>query len=218
MAILADLHTHLRAVAAARMAQDPAHDLAHLDRVWANAQLIDDGSADPRVLLAASYLHDLVNLPKDHPDRTQASRMSAEVAESILPDCGFSPDQIEATRHAIVAHSFSAGIPPETTEARILRDADRLDALGAIGIARAFCVAGALDRALYDPTDPFCQHRDPDDRQFALDHWRIKLLALPDDMLTTGGRILAEQRKALMLDFLRYFAGEIGAALPETWD
>ncbi|MCL6284889.1 HD domain-containing protein [Ruegeria sp. 2012CJ41-6] len=217
MAISADLRAHLRAVTAERMAQDPAHDVAHLDRVWANAQAIDDGSADPRILLAASYLHDLVNLPKDHPDRAQASRMSAKAAEPILRDCGFTADQIAGTRHAIEAHSFSAGIPPESPEARILRDADRLDALGAIGIARAFSVAGSLHRALYEPADPFCKDRAPDDSQFALDHWRIKLLALPDDMLTTGGRALAEKRKALMLSFLHELAAEIGSAVPENW-
>lgn len=217
MAILADLRAHLRALGAAHMAQDPAHDLAHLDRVWANAQAIDDGAADVQVLLAASYLHDLVNLPKDHADRALASRKSAEMAAPYLRDCGFNPDQVEATCHAIEAHSYSAGIPPQTVEARILRDADRLDALGAIGIARAFSVSGALGRALYDTADPFCEDRTADDQRYAVDHWRIKLLALPEGMLTESGRRIAEERKALMLAFLNDFATEIGRELPENW-
>lgn len=199
------------------MAQDPAHDLAHLDRVWSNARTIDDGSACLRVLLAASYLHDLVNLPKDDPERALASRRSAEAAAPILAKLDFSREEISRARHAIEAHSFSASIPPETVEARILRDADRLDALGAVGIARAFSVSGALRRSLYDASDPFCKMREPDDSTYSIDHWRTKLLSLPDDMLTDGGRVLALKRKALMLEYLHSFAAEIGAELPASW-
>lgn len=199
------------------MATDPAHDLAHLDRVWVNVQAIARPEADMTVLLAASYLHDLVNLPKNAPDRHTASRRSAEAAAPILRDLGFDEAQIAATGHAIAAHSFSAGIPPETEEARILRDADRLDALGAIGIARNFSVSGSLGRALYDPADPFCEHRAPDDALYSLDHWRVKLLSLPQGMLTIKGRALAQARIALMLRFLDDFAAEIGTPLPAEW-
>lgn len=199
------------------MATDPAHDLAHLDRVWVNVQAIADEQANLRVLMAASYLHDLVNLPKNDPDRHLASRHSADQAAPILRDLGFTPAEIDATQHAIAAHSFSAQIPPDTPEAKILRDADRLDALGAVGIARTFAVAGALGRALYDPSDPFAEHRPLDDLQFSIDHWRVKLLALPEDMLTERGRALAQERAGRMLRFLEEFAGEIGAIIPPDW-
>lgn len=199
------------------MATDPAHDLAHLDRVWVNAQAIADGRADLRVLMAASYLHDLVNLPKNDPDRHLASGHSADQAAPLLHELGFTPAEIDATQHAIAAHSFSAQIPPETPEAKILRDADRLDALGAVGIARTFAVAGALGRALYDASDPFAEHRPLDDLQFSIDHWRVKLLVLPDDMLTEKGRTLAQERANRMLRFLEEFAGEIGASIPPDW-
>ncbi len=200
------------------MAQDSAHDLAHLDRVWANAQAIADGEggADMVVLCAAAYLHDLVNLPKDAPDRAQASMRSAQAAAPHLATLGMTPDRITATQHAIAAHSFSAGIPPETPEARILRDADRLDALGAIGIARAFAVSGALDRALYHANDPFAATRTPDDQSFSLDHWPAKLLRLPDGMSTETGRRIAQARVATMLRFARDLAAEIGHA-PNGW-
>lgn len=217
MAASADLRQRLRALVADRMTQDPAHDLAHLDRVWVNARTIANGMADQRVLLAASYLHDLVNLPKNDPDRHMASRQSAEAAAPILREFGLSEPEIAAAGHAIAAHSYSAGIPPETAEARILRDADRLDALGAIGIARNFSVSGSLGRALYDPADPFCERRAPDDARFSLDHWRIKLLSLPEDMLTDAGRRLARKRVLLMLRFLYDFAEEIGTDLPPVW-
>ncbi|TDK50014.1 HD domain-containing protein [Antarcticimicrobium luteum] len=199
------------------MAQDSAHDMAHLDRVWANVQAIAGEGADRAVLLAASYLHDLVNLPKDSPDRARASRLAAEEAAPILRDLGFDAERIAATRHAIAAHSFSAGIPPETPEAKILRDADRLDALGAVGIARCFAVSGALGRPLYDPADPFSQRRDPDDRAHALDHFRTKLLALPAGMLTARGRQIAHARARRMIGFLEDLGAEIGTPLPPDW-
>ncbi|WP_298937918.1 HD domain-containing protein [uncultured Ruegeria sp.] len=217
MGILADLRTRLRAVVMQRMQTDPAHDLAHLDRVWVNAQSIADDHADMGVLLAASYLHDLVNLPKDHPERHLASRKSAEESEPILAELGFRTADIQVVQHAIEAHSFSAKMQPETPTARILRDADRLDALGAIGMARTFLVSGALGRMLYDPADPFAENRTLDDLQFSIDHWKVKLLNLQQDMLTEGGKRLAQHRTSWMIRYLQELADEIGSPLPQTW-
>ncbi len=217
MDISADLRARLRGIVAQRMQADPAHDLAHLDRVWSNAQSIADEQTDMQVLLAACYLHDLVNLPKNDPNRHLASRQSAQESEPILGNLGFDAASIRASQHAIEAHSFSANIPPRTPEARILRDADRLDALGAIGIARTFVVAGALGRDLYDPDDPFADARALDDLKFSLDHWKVKLLTLPADMLTSAGRALAQERVSQMLGFLDAFADEIGHPVPDHW-
>ncbi|MCG7520539.1 HD domain-containing protein [Ruegeria sp. Ofav3-42] len=213
----ADLRTRLRAVVAQRMETDPAHDLAHLDRVWVNAQAIADDQTDMPVLMAASYLHDLVNLSKDDPERHLASRRSAEESESILAKIGYSTELIQEIKHAIEAHSFSANITPETPEACILRDADRLDALGAIGVARNFSVSGALGRSLYDPADPFAANRPLDDLHFSIDHWKVKLLRLPGDMLTETGKEIAERRIQRMIRFLEEFAQEIGSPLPPDW-
>jgi len=216
---LADLYKlceRFRRFVQAQMATDPAHDLAHLDRVWRNAQTISEteGRGDMRVLLAASYLHDLVNLAKDHPERRLASTRSAEAAGPILNDLGYAADEIKAARHAIIAHSFSAGIPPETDEAMILRDADRLDALGAIGIARTFVVAGALGLSLYDPEDVHAHNRPLDDKRFAIDHWQVKLMKLPEGMLTETGRDMGRQRARVMLDYLAALSKEIGIDMP----
>lgn len=216
MVDLTALRDQLRRVVQDHMALDPAHDLAHLDRVWRNARMIAvaDRMGDLRVLLAASYLHDMVNLPKDHADRALASALSASAAGPILVGLGFTPDQVVSTRHAITAHSYSANIPPQTAEAMILRDADRLDALGAIGIARTFMVAGDLGLSLYDPSDPHAQHRPLDDGRFAIDHWQVKLLKLPDGMLTTTGRDMARQRVRVMLDYLDTLSAELGTDMP----
>ena len=109
---------------------DGAHDLGHLRRVWKTARLIAmDVPADPQVLMAACFFHDLVNLPKDAPNRAEASTLSAQAAVAFLRGDGFPVAKLGAVAHAIAAHSFSAGIAPETPEARILQDADRLEAL-----------------------------------------------------------------------------------------
>ncbi|MGR3616873.1 MAG: HD domain-containing protein [Paracoccaceae bacterium] len=213
------LRNQLRGIVLQEMEQDPAHDVAHLDRVWRNAKSIaeEEQNADMRVLAAAAYLHDLVNLPKDAPNRAHASRLSAEKAGTILTAHGFTVFEVSAAEHAILAHSYSAGIQPETIEAQILRDADRIDALGAIGIARTFSVSGALNRPLYHPEDPFAERRSLEDKTWSLDHWSEKLLRLPATMLTRGGRRLAQQRAQTMLTYLTAFADEIDVKVPSDW-
>ena len=190
---------------------DGAHDLGHLRRVWARAQLIAfDEPCDMAVLLAACMFHDLVNLPKSHPDRARASTLSAEAACHFLRQDGFAEDKLSAVGHAIAAHSFSAGIKPVTTEARVLQDADRLEALGAIGIARMFHVSGAMGGGLFHADDPMALHRPHDDRAYALDHIETKLLKLVDTMQTAPGRAMATERAEWMLSFRTRLLHEIG--------
>lgn len=214
-----DLRARLRDVIRKEMEQDPAHDVLHLDRVWAQAHRIalDEGDANLRVLMAAAYLHDLVNLPKDHPDRKKASTLSAEKAVPILSKLGYSEVEITAAQHAIKAHSYSAGIEPKSLEAFILRDADRLDALGAVGIARTFMVAGQMDRPLADPMDPFAADRALDDQLWSIDHWHLKLLQLPNEMVTRKGKKIARKRARLMLAYLKQLAKEMDTELPDHW-
>ncbi len=213
------LRQALRQAAIEGMAADSAHDLAHLDRVWASCAAISqtEQGANTKVLMGAAYLHDLVNLPKDAPNRTEAATLAAQAAAPLLRGMGFSEREVAGAEHAICAHSFSANILPTTVEARILRDADRLDALGAIGIARTFAVSGALGRPLYAPQDPFAQSRALDDGQWALDHWPIKLFRLPEAMVTQAGRRLAQERVAEMRAFARTLAGELGVQVPDSW-
>lgn len=203
---------------------DGAHDLKHLHRVWANARALmatpasaaqaaaDPACADPLVVMAACYLHDLVNLPKQHPERAQASRLSAARARTLLAHAGFPADRLDAVAHAIEAHSFSAALAPRTLEACLVQDADRLDALGAIGLARLFYIAGQMGSALADDADPLARARPLDDRRFALDHIVVKLARLPAMMHTAAGRALATERLAGLLAFRHAFADEWGDA------
>ena len=193
-------------------APDSAHDLAHIRRVWANCQHIAKGENAPvdlDLLHAAAIFHDLVNRAKDAPNRAQASRLSAEAAAPLARACGFPEAKIPALKHAITAHSFSANMSPKTLEAKILQDADRLDALGAIGLARMLMVSGALARPLYDPQDPMAKRRPPDDTAFALDHFQSKLFTLANTMQTATARQIAEERTNYMRAYLARLKGEI---------
>ncbi|MFZ9198662.1 MAG: HD domain-containing protein [Paracoccaceae bacterium] len=191
---------------------DGAHDLGHLARVWANARSIalDEPDVDWPVLEAAVWFHDLVNLPKNSPDRARASTLSADAAVAFLQFDGFPPEKLPAVAHAIAAHSFSAGIAPETPEARILQDADRLEALGAIGLARMFLISGRMGGGIIDMDDPMALHRPLDDKAFALDHLEVKLLGLPVTMQTRTGRLMAEERAEWMMSFRSRLLLEVG--------
>jgi uncharacterized protein len=202
--------TRLVALAAADNQEDGAHDLNHLHRVWHTAQtlLAAYPSADALVVQAACYLHDLVNLPKNHPDRAQASRLAATLAREKLASIGFPSEKLDGVAHAIEAHSFSAAIVPTTIEAKIVQDADRLDALGAVGLARLFYTAGRMESALAHSDDPLAQHRPLDDRRYALDHIEAKLAKLPEMMQTDAGRALGEKRLAWLREFRDRFIDE----------
>jgi len=207
---LAALAAHTAAAETERQGSDGAHDASHLDRVWRNARAIMAGhpEADALVVLAACYLHDLVNVPKNDPRRSQASRLSAELARGELRRLGFPEGKLDAVAHAIEAHSFSAAIPATTLEARIVQDADRLDGLGAVGLARMFYIAGRMGSSLAHGSDPLGMARPLDDKAYALDHIPVKLARLPGMMQTAAGRRLAEERLALLEDFRAAFAGE----------
>ena len=191
---------------------DAAHDSAHVRRVVASAvRLAEIEGAEMAVVFPAAWLHDCVIVLKDSALRSQASRMAAETAVTFLRAQQYPPQYLEAIAHAIAAHSFSAGIAPQTIEAKVVQDADRLDALGAVGMARTFMVGGALQRPLYHPSDPFCAARPADDAISTLDHFYTKLFKLAGTMQTAAGRQEAQRRTAFMQAFLTQLAGEIGA-------
>lgn len=201
---------------------DKAHDVAHLTRVWHSAQRIMVGTgADELVVLAGCYFHDIVNLPKNHPERHLASAQAASETRRALQQVftDFPADKIEAVAHAVHAHSFSAGVTAETLEAKIVQDADRLESLGAIGLARVFYVSGALGRSLFDSRDPLGRDRPLDDAEWALDHFQKKLLKLPETMQTAEGRRLAEFNARFLVTYMAKLCAELNGnfcALDQT--
>lgn len=189
---------------------DAAHDIAHIKRVVKNANiLLQNEDADKDMVTAAAWLHDCVILSKNHPDRKKASTRAAQKAAGFLETIDFPKNKIPGVAHAIEAHSYSAGIKPKTIEAKIVQDADRLDALGAIGIARCFSVGGELNNPMYHPDDPFAQSREPDDSKWTIDHFYEKLFRLPDMLNTEAAKKVAANRIEYMKSFLQQMSAEI---------
>ncbi len=190
---------------------DPAHGLDHVRRVvaWAR-RLAAAENASLAVVVPAAWLHDCVVMPKDAPGARHASAAAAECAGAFLQQAGYDAQLIPGIQHAIEAHSFSSGIVPRSAEARVVQDADRLDALGAIGLARCLAVGASLGRPLLDPSDPFAERRSVDDRRFTLDHFPAKLLRIGATMTTAAGREEAARRT----QFLRGFIEELRRELP----
>jgi uncharacterized protein len=189
---------------------DGSHDMSHLNRVWRTARLIAaEEGGDLRLLAAAVILHDCVTVEKDSPLREQASRLAADKAEEMLTELQWSSLEIEAVSDAIRTHSYSAGLIPRSLEGRILQDADRLDAIGAVGIARCFYTAGRMGSKLYDALDPHGKERDLDDRRYALDHFPMKLLRLATGFQTQAGSRMAQERHSHLQAFYDIFTGEL---------
>jgi uncharacterized protein len=175
-----------------------SHGLDHIGRVTAMCEWIGrEEHADLGILIPAALLHDIARpLEKEHgiPHELEGARMAEEYLSSIRYDAR----KIPAIAHAIRTHRFRSTEKPETLEARILSDADKLDAMGAIGIARTFMRAGEHGGTIQD----------------GLDHFRDKLLTLPGLMYTDTGRRIAAERSAILVRFRDLLTGELEQCPP----
>ena len=189
---------------------DPAHDFEHVLRVYSNAEKIcKKEKANKKLVLSAALLHDIISFPKSDKRSKTSSTKSAIKAKKILKKLDYSNNEIKIITDAIENHSFSKNKTPKSIEGKILQDADRLDALGAIGIARTFAVGGSENRSFYNSDDPFCISRKPDDHEWTLDHFFKKLLLLESKMNTKSGKIEAKRRTKILKKFLIDFKQEI---------
>ena len=192
------------------MINDAAHDFDHIMRVFKNAQNIcKKENANEKLVLSAVLLHDIISYPKSDKRSKLSSIKSAEESKKILKKFNFTKEEIQIISDAIRDHSFSRNVIPTTLEGKILQDADRLDAIGAIGIARVFAVGGSEKRPFYNIKDPFCKSRIPDDKIWTLDHFYRKLLKLESLMNTKSGKIEAKKRTRVLKDFLNELKKEI---------
>jgi uncharacterized protein len=196
-------------------AAGPAHDFSHVLRVTENARALAAATrARCEIVLPAALLHDLFRFPKDHPESHRSGEICADRAAAALASLDLPADQIAAIVQCIREHPFSLGQAPSTLEGRVLQDADRLDAIGAIGMARCFAVCGELNRPLFHGTDPFCRAHPPDDKSFGLDHFYNKLLRIPDGLHTEAARAMAVSRTQFLCGFLRQLEEELGPSTP----
>ena len=192
------------------MDNDPAHDFDHVMRVYTNAKkIVKKEKADEKLVLSAALLHDIVSYPKSSKRSKFSSIDSAKKSKIILKKYGFSKEEIIIISDAIKEHSFSKGKIPSTVEGKILQDADRLDAIGAIGLARVFSFSGSNNRPFYDPKDPFSENRVINDNKWTLDHFFQKLLTLEKKMNTKTGKTLAKKRTKILKNFLKEIKSEI---------
>ncbi|EGQ7660911.1 HD domain-containing protein [Vibrio parahaemolyticus] len=194
------------------MQVDAAHDIEHVKRVVKTAkQLCDEENADIAIVLPAAYLHDCFTYPKDHPNRKQSSAIAAKKAIAYLESIQYPQHYHDAIAHAIEAHSFSANIRPNTLEAQIVQDADRLDALGAIGVTRCIQVSTHFNAQLYNDNDMFAKERELNDKQFTVDHFQTKLFKIVDTINTESAKLEANKRKAFMQTYLKQLYDEVTA-------
>lgn len=192
------------------MDNDSAHDFEHVLRVYKNAQKIcKKEKANEKLVLSAALLHDVVSYQKSDKRSKLSSIESAKKSKQILKKYNFTSDEVAIICDAIRDHSFSQNKIPSTLEGKILQDADRLDALGAIGIARVFATGGSLKRPFYNINDPFCKTRIPDDKIWTVDHFFQKLLKLESMMNTKSGKIEAKKRTKVLKEFLNQLKQEI---------
>ena len=206
---LATLLAEARAREAADVVRDPTHDVAHSLRVAHWTLRLGGAAVDGREAVAAALLHDAVNPPKDSPERARASERSADLARERLPALGFAPDAVARITDAIRDHSFSRGAVPATALGRALQDADRLEALGAIGLLRCISTGVRMGGQWFHASDPWARERELDDASYSVDHFYTKLLRLPDSMCTDAGRTESARRA----EFLRVFLAQLGAEL-----
>ena len=190
---------------------DPAHGWEHIQRVYRLAVFIaEQENADIFIVSMAALMHDIGHLSTG--TSLHHADLSMSMAGELLVSYGISAATREAILHAIEAHSFSLGIEPRTLEAQVVRDADRLDAIGAIGILR-WAITGAVRRTgetqIYHPDDPFAEWHTLDDRRYMLDHFFTKLLKLEGTMATQSGRVLARERTAYMRAYIDTFRKEL---------
>ncbi|WP_342361191.1 HD domain-containing protein [Terrarubrum flagellatum] len=208
-----DLEERLEEFVRTRAGIDPAHDVLHTKRVVENAKRIgrQEGDFNLRVVLAACWLHDVMIPEKDSEIRASSSVHSAAVAAELLQGEGLlDVEEIEQVHHAIAAHSPFSGTAPETIEAKIVQDADRLDALGAVGIARCFVVGGRFGAALYNESEIIAEKRELDDKRYILDHFYSRLFRIEDAFLTMSGRREAAERAEYMRQFIARLTQEVG--------
>lgn len=202
--------------AAARELADDAggHGVRHARRVFAlGTRLADAEGGDELVIGAAALLHDLHRSMGDEAFVDPAESLPA--VEGILRAATFPPERIDAVCHCVAVHEaydFAAGPnPAETLEAEIVQDADNLDALGAVGIGRAFTYGGARGRPMWNPeAEATAGVYDPagDGRGDTIGHFHEKLFRLTESMNTETGREIAAERHAFMERFVDRFEAE----------
>ncbi len=192
--------------------ESTGHDWFHIERVWKNAKLINEQEgANGFVVELGALLHDIA----DHKFVENADEQAKTRTKQILSDLGVEQKIIEAVLHIVLNCSFKGGVGVNKMQSReglIVQDADRLDAIGAVGIARTFAFGGKFGNSIYDPSIQPSTFANAEEyvkkRTHTINHFYEKLLLLKDGMNTATGRKIAENRHEFMETFLAQFYRE----------
>jgi len=188
---------------------NPAHDWFHVLRVRKLAKKIaEKEEADKEVVDAAVLLHDIGRYREDEGEINNHAEWGAERAEKILRELEHDKDFIDGVKHCIRSHRYSTNPKPDSLEARVLSDADNLDALGATGVARTFTYGGEHGAVIADPELPADQDETAEGES-SLNHLEKKILNLKNRMYTDTGRKIAEERHMYVSDFVERFKYEM---------
>jgi uncharacterized protein len=188
---------------------DAIHDFDHVLRVLALAErLAQAEGADPEIVRAAALLHDVARVQEADRLTHDHAQAGAEIARRLL--AGHPAEKIEAVAHAIGAHRFRGGPAPQTIEAQVLHDADKLDAIGAIGVARAFAYGGHEGQRLWAEVPPgYEETLDNRHEHTPVHEYVMKLAKIKGRLLTASARQLAEERHAFMVAFFERLDREV---------
>lgn len=210
----AKLRSKLIAITKDNVKNDISHGFDHISRVLNLAEKIGKiEKADLDIIIPAALFHDIV-VYKGSAKENKEVEESAAIALKILKSMKEYPqDKISDVIYAISVCSFSKNISPKTLEARILQDADLLEATGAVSIMRTFGSGPVMgNRAFYNSEDPFCKKREPDDKLYSLDLFFTRLLIAKNRMHTKTAKLIAKRRTI----FLRNFLNELKIELDES--
>jgi len=193
---------------------DPVHDFDHVLRVLALAERIGRAEgADMEILRAAVLLHDISGAkPGDDPGRAAHHHASAGLAREVLRGEGWPEDRLEAVLHCIRAHRFRGDEPPQSLEAKVLFDCDKLDVLGAIGVARAMAYAALAGQPLTgEPSERFkaTGEKEVDEPHTPYHEFLFKLSRIKDRLHTPAARALAAERHRYLAEYFERLAREV---------
>ena len=184
------------------------HDWYHIERVCKLAKYIGEKEgADLDIVIASALLHDIgfsreMDSGVDHADE------SARMAEDFLEKIGFEISKVDKVVYAIKFHRYGKKVKPNILEVKVLQDADRLDALGAIGIARAFAYGGARGAPMYNPMEDVEEYN-PLNIKSTITHFQEKLLKIKEKLNTDTAREIGMKRHEFMEKFLEEFYAEM---------
>ena len=186
------------------------HDKSHAERVMRLALKIaenENEAVDVEVLKAAALLHDVARFLEDEGKVEDHAEEGARIAKEILERVGFPPEKIGKVVYCIRVHRFRKGVTPRTNEAKILQDADRLDMLGAIGIARAFARGGWMNVPFYDPSIPPKKVYDGKSST-VINHFYEKVLKIKETLHTKTAKEIGKERHKFVEEFIDRFLKE----------